>query len=178
VGSQLRLPDGSLRESLSSLRVVEFAGEAAVLSVTHDNDAVAARAEARSLREQLQRMEREIARHNEREQRLISQIGGLCDQAGLLKSDVMRVKSLQHELNAEMEGLRQVAERFRGEALAESASAPSVEAVPSESPKTAPASAEPLTAPIAARLSAFEDRLQLHVAALRAHTASLRSNAG
>src|SRR3954464_535393 len=70
VASQLRLPDGTLRATLSSLRVVEFADEPAVMSVTIDDEAraqqdAAAQAEAQSLREQLARMEREIAQHNE-----------------------------------------------------------------------------------------------------------------
>jgi PAS domain S-box-containing protein len=184
VASQLRLPNGTLRATLSSLRVVEFDNEPAVLSVTTDNEAhaqqdAAARVEAKALTEQLTRLEREIARHNEREQRLISQIGGLVDQAGLLKSDVMRLKSLQQELNAEIEGLRKYGDRYRGDATTTVPGAEPADARRAVSaPKTASQANEPIADLIAARLAAFEEQLQGHVAALRAQAAKLQADTG
>jgi len=108
IANRYRRRDGTLQPSFSSLRLVAFAGETLILSSMVD--AAEGSADARELLNAQSRhvseLEAEIAVHREQERRMIGEISGLCTEASLLKSDIIKLKQMQQELSGEMENLR------------------------------------------------------------------------
>ena len=108
IANRYQRRDGTLQPSLSSLRLVELGGETLILSSTVD--APEGSAEVRELSDARSRrvseLEAEIAVHRAQERRLIGEISGLCTEASLLKSDIIKLKQMQLEVSSEMENLR------------------------------------------------------------------------
>ena len=185
-----RRRDGTLQPSLSSLRLVTLGGETLILSSTVD--AADGGAFARELSDaqsrRISQLETEIAVHRAQERRLIGEISGLCTEASLLKSDIIKLKQMQQELSGEMESLRkhallaastraekqQASEGISSAAVAPRASAVSSEAVNAPRVVTPTVNTEPsgprdaLWEVASARLQHVEEQLIKHAAALRA----------
>jgi PAS domain S-box-containing protein len=187
VPSILHTKDGPARHALSSIHVVGLGRDSVILTATVDSGEQAQtitslRSEAGSLRRQIAKMESVIEHHTERETRLVNQINGLCDQASMLKTDVIRLKEMQQELIAEIESLRKHTEKRKPESHprpVQNVAPVTPAAGPSTTARRDPvlllSAGDSFLDQAAARMQAFERQLASHVAALHAQAALLEA---
>jgi PAS domain S-box-containing protein len=189
IANRYRRRDGTLQPSLSSLRLVALGAETLILSSTVD--APEGSAEVRELSDAQGRrvgeLETEIAVYRAQERRLIGEISGLCSEASLLKSDIIKLKQMQLELSSEMENLRkhallaaitQAEKQLASEGISSAVIAPRAPAAAGEAVDTPPVVTpvvdgelggprDALWEVTSARLQHVEEQLIKHVAALR-----------
>lgn len=195
VANHFQRGDGALQPSLSSLRLVEMGEETLILSSTIDapDGCAAAQELLETQNQRVGELEAQLSAHREQEYRLIGEISGLCTEASLLKSDIIKLKQMQQVLNSEMQNLRKYA------VLAASSQAPPtvhVVSLATTALQTSAASRDAVQMPsvvtpaihdeddgprdalwavASARLQHVEEQLIKHVAVLREQAARMQS---
>ena len=178
VANHYHRSDGVTRSCVSSMRLVQVGAETLILSSTRDStgDGAGAQALPAAPDPRVADLEAELAAHRMQEQHLIGEIGELCTEASLLKSDIIRLKQMQQELSDEMETLRKRAVLAAANPAASGAAHLAGGAVANiaQQPPSARAAADAdgsandaLWGVASARLQHVEEQLIKHAAALR-----------